>query len=304
MKPTERSLADSARDNRLPSIGNDTPGFTRIELLVVIATLAMLALTLLPALAKGRVKPQGTQCLSNFRQLATAWLMYANENNDACAGNNWHDEQSHVKHENWVDGWEDASLYLTDNTNTDLLTNPAYATLAEYTRNPLLFLCPASIVVVPNNSGKYSASLCRSVSMNCWMGYRCVPPGAVNGTPVNYSSGQAAIYKEFFKVTSITGGLVPTAAFVFIEERGESIDDASFETDMGGLVVDNWPADNHNGAATVAFADGHAESHRWRTAGFLQPQQQFVVTKWGSATVMLSQAQDLQWLQLHATCSK
>lgn len=56
--------------------------FTLIELLVVIAVIALLIGLLLPALGSARNTARGTVCLSNFRQLALGWTMYADENKD------------------------------------------------------------------------------------------------------------------------------------------------------------------------------------------------------------------------------
>jgi prepilin-type N-terminal cleavage/methylation domain-containing protein/prepilin-type processing-associated H-X9-DG protein len=54
-------------------------GFTLIELLVVIAIIAILAAILFPVFARAREKARQTSCLSNVKQLMTAWLMYAQD---------------------------------------------------------------------------------------------------------------------------------------------------------------------------------------------------------------------------------
>src|SRR5687768_13942745 len=58
---------------------NGRNAFTLIELLVVIAIIAILAAILFPVFAQAREKARQSACLSNVKQIATSYFMYAQD---------------------------------------------------------------------------------------------------------------------------------------------------------------------------------------------------------------------------------
>jgi len=262
-----------------------TSAFTLIELLVVIALIAVLAAMLLPALNRARARTQGYQSVSNTRQLTLAWFLYSDDHNGRLAynlgGAAGGKSPAMKTNLNWVNNnltWDlDA-----DNTNTAGLTE---ASLGPYANKSFqVYRCPGDRVLSQVQRDAGWSHRVRSYSMNAMIG----DAGDLSQTGANQNNPK---YVQFFRLTDIPR---PTDIFVFAEEHPDSINDGYF---LNKFYVTHWidlPASEHDSSAPFAFADGHAQLHRWASESTQRPYQPDAVPY--PFQVNANDTEDLNWV--------
>jgi prepilin-type N-terminal cleavage/methylation domain-containing protein/prepilin-type processing-associated H-X9-DG protein len=263
--------------------------FTLMELLTVIAIIGVLAALLLPVLGKVKQKAWETTCLNNVEQLQIAWTVYADDFGGNLPHNSCGDGAGEtLRNPGWVAGnmWLDTDLGkdLTESTNTDLLVGSQYAlfgSIGGYVKNPAVYHCPADRSTVTLD-GQILPRV-RSYSMNNYMGAQELPG-----------------FRFFMKMQDI---IVPgpSDAFVFIDEREDSINDGLFAVDAEShYAIIDYPASHHNGGSNLSFADGHTEFHKWlepTTNPPMNPDERLP----GGSKPTSPNDRDMQWLVSHTT---
>jgi prepilin-type N-terminal cleavage/methylation domain-containing protein len=260
--------------------------FTLLELLVVICVVVLGAAFLAPALARTRTYNPAVQCQYNAKQIATAWIMYSEDNGDSLVPN--HDGATagtSPSTPSWVAAWLDFTS-RTDNTNTDKLVNhdlyPYGAYLGAYLgRNPSFFKCPSDHSTAPMAGG--SQPRVRSISMNGYTG---------TGSRTWTTPSRYTLWRKLSQIRS------PVSLFVTLDEHPGTINDGWFATDPDILYqLIKYPAAYHGYAGSFSFADGHSEIHKWRDPRTCPPFQQ---GQFLPLNVNLPGDPDLLWLAQHA----
>ncbi len=249
--PTQmRANRDDRRDTSA-----SPKAFSLAELLVVVAIVATLALLQLPTLGNAKSGTKLAICQDNLHQLTRGWLLYAGDHDGWLPGNlNGGDAMLGLAaaKRSWCVGWLDFAK-SSANTNTLFFSE---AQLGPYVRKVTsIYRCPADPSLADHGDQWYPRV--RSVSMNGYLG----------DGPAPWTTG----YRQFKKLQEVVNPS-PNRAFVFIDERDDSINDpyfaiamdGSFPPDPRSYTIVDFPADWHNRGANLSFVDGHVETWHWR----------------------------------------
>ena len=211
-------------------------GFTLIELLVVIAIIAILAAILFPVFAQAREKARGTSCLSNVRQLGTAYQMYLQDFDETFP--------PHVTERTAPAGTPDTAL--------DRAPYSYKNKLSPYVKNEGIFKCPSAPKWPAPGPGQWFTT---DYGNNH------------NEANLPSSSNQAwYVANPDFGFNELVGlaQLTYPARFIIIGDAGRSDGTPS----RGGMYPQPWAFDvptqarflaRHQGGGNIAYGDGHAK---------------------------------------------
>jgi prepilin-type N-terminal cleavage/methylation domain-containing protein/prepilin-type processing-associated H-X9-DG protein len=206
-----------------------TSAFTLIELLVVIAIIAILASILFPVFAKAREKARQTACLSNTKQLGSAFLMYVQDYDETYPGSGGHGAEPPCSAKKST-GWVLAQEITKDTADT----------------------CPRDAQPVPNGS---LFSYVKNEQV-----YRCTSDPVADGKTLSYSMNSGLSEQGIAAIDQ------PARVPLLLDEESRDdggLNDGHFEKpDPGNPAIGDTPSKRHNEGTIFAFADGHSKWHK------------------------------------------
>ena len=248
----ERAALGSNRESRLHGAAG---AFSLTELLVVMVMIALMAALMLPAVSKAKQQTTAAACLNNQKQLVSAFHMYTLENSDRIV--------QMADYNTGADVWPAGGFWGGPQTAPESWNGQSDALSAVQTglksSNAFYFYCTAMEAYhCPGDSRMLNHPSFHAC--NGWAYDSYARTQNLGGEPYDDYWGAGATYVKMSAVA------VPGATFAMIE-------DADWRGYNVGTWCVNWTGDSfswqnplamwHINVGSIAFADGHAELHKW-----------------------------------------
>jgi prepilin-type N-terminal cleavage/methylation domain-containing protein len=233
-------------------------GFTLVELLVVIAVIAVLLAILIPATRAAREQGQRAVCLSNLRQLTSAWIQYADDHDGklVCGSAGSLTITGSLGRLRKLEGWA-GSAFGYPKSRASLLNNPAKGAMWRYVQDVDVYRCPrgrAGHAITYSTVASANSIDVNGTYLPDRAGDELVRPGRRVGDTV-------------LKLTRITDIVSPgaSARAVFVD-LGQTPAGNDF---LVYYLAPKWswvsaPPIHHAEGVTLSMADGHAEYWKWK----------------------------------------
>ena len=258
-------------------------GFTLIELLVVIAIIALLLAVILPSLRAAKELASGVVCTNNQKSLATAWILYADDNDGKIVGGSTYYAGNKPTPYRWVEPPLLQPIYQSQTASQAQLSQETRLNgiragkLFTYINNEKVYHCPGDNTFT--NAEPYAVY--RSYAITGLMnGEDFMQNGRENNNQFNpirpdfYRKVTLdGVLKELKVAIKITDVQSPGSKLLFVEEdvvKGKKVGNQQEYNKGGWVLLSNgytwWdaPAGYHNEGSTFSYADGHADRRKWR----------------------------------------